>query len=144
MENNLEKIGSILIENNYKITSQRKMIINIILENQSMHLNSEEIYDKVKLLDKNIGLATVYRSLKLFCGLGILNELNFGDGSIRYDLSISGDGHNHHHLICSKCGKILEVKDDLLNEVELEIERTHKFKIENHNCKFTGICEDCI
>ena len=144
MNNVVDKIHAIIAENEYKLTTQRKIVVDIILSNEDKHFNCDEIYDEIRKIDSNIGLATIYRTLKLFVELDILTELNFGDGSIRYDIKCLSDGHNHHHLICTKCGKIIEVKDDSLEELEREIEKIYGFQVENHKCKFTGICKECI
>lgn len=145
MDQLIKDIYDVIANNNYKLTNQRKIVIDAIVKNQDEHLNCDEIYDLVKNIDSNLGLATIYRSLKLFVQLGILTELNIGDGSIRYDLvDLKANSHNHHHLICKKCGKIIEVKDDSLEAIEKEIEKVYDFKIENHKCKFMGVCKDCI
>ncbi|MEA1974108.1 MAG: Fur family transcriptional regulator [Bacillota bacterium] len=144
MSTKLDKIYTIIGKSEYKLTTQRKNIIDIILKNEDKHFNCEDIYDEIREIDSNIGLATIYRTLKIFVGLDILTELNFGDGSIRYDIKCLNDGHNHHHLVCTKCGKIIEVKDDSLEDLEREIEEIYGFQVENHKCKFTGICKDCL
>lgn len=144
MSTKLDKIYTIIGKSEYKLTAQRKNIIDIILKNEDKHFNCEDIYDEIREIDSNIGLATIYRTLKIFVGLDILTELNFGDGSIRYDIKCLNDGHNHHHLVCTKCGKIIEVKDDSLEDLEREIEEIYGFQVENHKCKFTGICKDCL
>ena len=143
MMSNIEKIYKILKDNNYKLTNQREKIINVILKHEEKHLNSEEIYDYVKKEDKSIGLATVYRTIKLFVNLDILTELNLGDESVRYDLNLDFDIHNHHHLICNSCGKVIEVKDDSLEILEKKIENEYNFQISNHKCKFLGLCKEC-
>lgn len=145
MDQLVKEIYGVIAENNYKLTNQRKLVIDVLTQNKERHMNCDEIYDIVKDIDKNLGLATIYRSLKLFVQLGILTELNIGDGSIRYDLvDLNSNTHNHHHLICKKCGKIIEVADDSLEAVENEIEKVYGFKIENHKCKFVGECKECI
>ncbi len=144
MNNVVDKIYAIIAEREYKLTTQRKIVVDIILSNEDKHFNCDEIYDEIRKIDSNIGLATIYRTLKLFVELDILTELNFGDGSIRYDIKCLDSGHNHHHLICTKCGKIIEVKDDSLEDLEREIEKIYGFQVENHKCKFTGICKECI
>jgi Fur family ferric uptake transcriptional regulator len=145
MDQLVKDIYDVISNNNYKLTNQRKIVIDAIVKNQDQHLNCDEIYDLVKNIDSNLGLATIYRSLKLFVQLGILTELNIGDGSIRYDLvDLNANSHNHHHLICKTCGKIIEVKDDSLETVEKEIEKIYDFQIENHKCKFMGTCKECI
>lgn len=145
MDQLVKDIYDVIANNNYKLTNQRKIVIDALVKHQDQHLNCDEIYDLVKNVDNNLGLATIYRSLKLFVQLGILTELNIGDGSIRYDLiDLKANSHNHHHLICKKCGKIIEVKDDSLEAVEKEIEKLYDFKIENHKCKFMGLCKVCF
>jgi len=145
MDQLVKDIYDVIANNNYKLTNQRKIVIDALVKHQDQHLNCDEIYDLVKSVDHNLGLATIYRSLKLFVQLGILTELNIGDGGIRYDLvDLKTNSHNHHHLICKKCGKIIEVRDDSLEAVEKEIEKIYDFKIENHKCKFMGLCKNCI
>jgi len=125
----------------YKLTTQRRVILDAIIENQEKHLNPEEIYDIVKIKYPEIGIATVYRTLQLLEKLNIINKLNFDDGYNRYELNKNSD--NHHHLICLKCGKVMEVKLDLLEKLENEIEEENGFKIVDHNVKFFGYCADC-
>lgn len=125
----------------YKLTTQRRAVLDVIIEKQEKHLNPEEIYDIVKKRYPEIGIATVYRTLQLLEKLNIIYRLNFDDGYNRYELNL--DSENHHHLICLKCGDIMEVKLDLLENLENEIEDENGFKIVDHNVKFFGYCIDC-
>lgn len=72
---------------------------------------SEEIYDEVKNECPEIGLATVYRTLQMLDKIGFTNKLNLDDGCVRYELNLDKDSHNHHHLICKSCGKVIEVEE---------------------------------
>ena len=132
-----------LKEKGYKLTTQRKSIIDVFLKNQSSHLSPEEIYDNVRNSYPEIGLATVYRTLQLLEQLNIVYKVNFDDGCSRYELNLDTDDHQHHHLICTKCGKVKEVKLDLLENLEAEIEKEGDFKVVNHNVKFFGYCKNC-
>ena len=105
----------------YKLTTQRRAILDVIIENQDKHLNPEEIYDIVKVKYPEIGIATVYRTLQLLEKLDIIYRLNFDDGYNRYELNYSSEIHHHHHLICLKCGKVMEVKLDLLENLEKQM-----------------------
>src|SRR5660397_83006 len=97
----------------YKITNQRKVIYDVLMKNIGEHLNPEEIYELVRKVDSDIGIATVYRTTKLFEEVGILTKILFNDGCARYDVVLTEDeSHGHHHLLCSNCGKIIEVKMD--------------------------------
>lgn len=144
MEDNFfDQLKTKLKEKGYKLTTQRRVILDVILENHGGHLSPEEIYDSVRDKYPEIGLATVYRTLQLFEQLNIIYKLNFNDGCSRYELSSSSNDHQHHHLICLNCGKVLEVELDLLENLELEIEKQKEFKVLDHNVKFFGYCKDC-
>lgn len=124
------------------MTTQRRAILDVIIENREKHLSSEEIYDLVKEKYPEIGLATVYRTLQLFDEMGIIYKLNFDDGRSRYELYHNED-HQHHHLICLKCGSVIEMEGDLLENLEEAIENTKNFQIIDHNVKFFGYCSKC-
>ncbi len=138
-----EELKAKLKEKGYKLTTQRKAIINVFLKNQSSHLSPEEIYDVVRDDYPDIGLATVYRTLQLLDQLNIIYKVNFDDGCSRYELNLDTEDHQHHHLICIGCGKVREVKIDLLDSLEAQIEKEGNFKVIDHNVKFFGYCSDC-
>jgi Fur family ferric uptake transcriptional regulator len=114
-----------------------------MIENEGKHLTAEEIYDLVKIDCPEIGLATVYRTILLLEELGILSKIDLGDNCSRYELVHEEESHQHHHLVCTECGEIIEVEDDLLDALEDNIESKHNFKIINHSLKFFGICSNC-
>lgn len=138
----LKIIEEKLKENQYKLTPQRRAILDVLLTEQSKHLSTEEIYELIKEKNPNIGLATVYRTLQLFTDYDIIKKMDFGDGCYRYELS-EEQKHQHHHLICIKCGKILEFDNDFLDELEKKIEKNNDFKIVDHIVKFLGYCSKC-
>lgn len=144
MKNIMDELKDRLKETGFKITPQRRAIIEILLKHENEHLSSEEIYDLVRVDCPEIGLATVYRTMQLLDEINVISKLNLDDGCVRYELSVDEeDCHHHHHLICSKCNKIMEVKEDLLDTIEREIQSLYKFKIIDHDVKFYGLCEDC-
>lgn len=143
MNFNMDEVKERFKREGYKLTTQRRAILDAIIENSGSHLSPEEIYEVVKLKYPEIGLATVYRTLQLFEQLDIVCKLNFDDGCNRYELNSDSNDHHHHHLICLNCGKVIEVKLDLLENLEYEIEREGKFKIVDHNVKFFGYCIEC-
>lgn len=144
MMNAMEILKERLKDTGFKITPQRRAIIEILLKNDSEHLSSEEIYDLVRVDCPEIGLSTVYRTMQLLDEIDAISKLNLDDGCIRYELNLDEeDAHHHHHLICKSCGKIIEVKEDLLDNIENEIQNLYKFNILNHDVKFYGTCDDC-
>ena len=126
MENNntMELLKEKLKATGFKITPQRRAIIEVLIENESSHMSSEEIYDKVRV--------------------NCISKLNLDDGCIRYEINVEGeDVHHHHHLICRDCGAIIEVKEDLLESIEATVENNYNFQIKDHDLKFYGLCSNC-
>lgn len=141
--NEIEKLKNNLKEKGYKLTPQRRAIVDNIIKNEGSHLTTEELYDLVKQECPEIGLATVYRTVQLLEELNVVSKLDLNDGCYRYELVHEDENHHHHHLICSNCGKVIEVQGDLLEVLEHEIESKYDFKIKNHSVKFYGICNEC-
>lgn len=135
----------ILSDNGYKTTIQRSLIYDILRENINKHLSTEEVYELIKNKNTKMGIATIYRTLQLFEEIGLVYKHNFDDGYSRYEILSpnSSEIHQHHHLLCKKCGDIIEVKEDLMNSLEEIIEKQYNFEILNHVVKFTGICSQC-
>ena len=78
------------------------------------------------LKDHNIHAdpATIFRMMNVFVEKGILKKIDFGEGKTRYELSNKGD---HHHLICTNCGRIESVEDSHMNSFEAEIKKNKGF-----------------
>lgn len=143
MDNLIDLLKERLKEQGYKLTPQRRATLNILIQNQGAHLNTEEIYDLVKEKCPEIGLATVYRTLQLLDEMSVISRLNLDDGCTRYELNTHEDDHQHHHLICQNCNAIIEVEIDLLDELERVIEKKHNFTVKDHKVKFFGLCSKC-
>ena len=139
----IESLKEKLKEKGYKLTPQRRAIVDIIVGKEGEHLTAEEIYDEVKKICPEIGLATVYRTVLLLEEIGFVFKLDLNDGCSRYELVHSEEAHRHHHLVCNNCKSVYEVKDDLLDELENNIEQTYGFKILDHSVKFYGLCAKC-
>ncbi|WP_408954696.1 Fur family transcriptional regulator [Natroniella sp. ANB-PHB2] len=137
-----QELKNILATNNYKLTSQRDLILQILADNEGEHLSAEEIYNIVKQHDAGIGLATVYRTLELFDELAIVQQLNFDDNCRRYELEGNNNDH-HHHLICVDCGAVIEFNDQILEDFEADLEKKYDFLVTEHRIKFYGYCENC-
>lgn len=130
-----------LNESNCKLTPQRLAILQVLEDSQGEHLSAEQIFIMVKSRMPGIGIATVYRTLELFASLGLLRKTSFDEGKFRYEFQ-DFDRHGHHHLICLSCGKITEIEEDLLYQLEREVEKKG-FRVVNHSLVIYGRCEAC-
>ncbi len=123
-----------------KFTSQRGLIFDVFW-NIKDHVSPEELYNAVKQNDPQVGQATVYRTLKLFCESGIARELNFGDGVARYEPAY---GQSHHdHLICTHCNRSVEVVDAKIEKLQEKLAKDHGFILTGHKLYLFGICPNC-
>lgn len=137
-------IGEKLKAGEHKLTSRRESILRVLLENKDKHLSAEEVYNLVKEKAPDVGLATVYRTLELFSEFDIIHSMDFGDGRKRYEYGDrEANGHHHHHVICLECGKIQEMGEDLLEELEMRVSRELDFEVVNHQLKIFGHCKNC-
>lgn len=143
MKSVMEEMKNLLAAKELRLTPQREAIIKILFQKKNQHLSADDIYLLTKETNPDIGIATIYRTLELFAELGIVNKMEFGDGCSRYEFNEGKEGHAHHHLICEKCGSIIEFNEDLLEELEEKIARESKFRITNHCLRFYGYCQNC-
>jgi Fur family ferric uptake transcriptional regulator len=123
-----------------KSTRQRDIILDCFLSSPQ-HLSTEELYLKLKERDPGIGFATVYRTLKLFAESGIAREIHFGDGQTRYEHLHAGE--HHDHLVCTRCGAIVEFENETIEKLQREVADQHGFTIANHKLELYGICAQC-
>ena len=140
----MDDLRARLSERQHKMTPQRQIVLQIFLDHPGEHLSAEDVHDILRTEKAELGLATVYRTLELLSDLGILQKMEFGDGCSRYEVNDTDPTrHHHHHLICTKCGKVEEFDEDLLETLEADIERKTGFRTLDHQVKFFGICKEC-
>ena len=126
-----------LEEHNLKQTKQREAILEVFLS-VTGHITGEEIYRKVREAHPGIGYTTVYRTMKLLCEAGLAHEHNF-DGTARYEIA-----HEHHdHLVCTRCGKIVEFECQKIESAQDRIAADYGFLVLRHRHELYGHCADC-
>ena len=119
---NIEQVKKIFENNNQKFTKQRQLIFTVLKNSSQKHLTPEELFSIVHQDHKQVGIATIYRTLNIFEELGIVNKQEFTDQAYTYEL-IDPESDHHDHIICTKCGKILEDESLSVDEVKKLIER---------------------
>lgn len=121
----------------FRITPQRVAIVDYIINTDS-HPSAEELYQTIKRKYPMVSLATVYKTLELLTKLGIVKELSFPDGA-RYD----ANSETHINLVCMKCGRIEDVDEKSLEELELKIAKRSKYRIVSKRFELYGYCSQC-
>ncbi|MDO9573508.1 MAG: Fur family transcriptional regulator [Candidatus Contubernalis sp.] len=128
-----------LSEQGYRLTPQRLMILSAI-ENSENHISAEEIYTQVVDKYPYINISTVYRTLELLKGLGLVTETNLGEGRVRYHPADKG---HHHHLVCQECGAIIDLDESLLASLKDTVLREYDFIADLRHLAIFGHCIKC-
>src|SRR3989339_1032456 len=98
-----------------KFTAERQAILDRVFENHK-HFEADELLVDLRLNDMKISKATIYRTLALLVKCGLLREVIFGEKHAHYEHVY---GHEHHeHLVCIKCGKIIEFSDERIEKYQ--------------------------
>jgi Fur family transcriptional regulator, ferric uptake regulator len=137
----LEKFQTILKENTLKFTKQRELVLKFLYENDG-HFTPEDIYTLLKQENPNIniGIATVYRTLTLLESSHIASSISFGIQGKKYELGLK---KHHDHLICTKCGDIIEFFDETIENRQEDIAKKFNFQMTDHTMKIIGLFEKC-
>jgi Fur family ferric uptake transcriptional regulator len=128
-----------LREKGYRLTPQREMILAAI-ENSRDHISAEEIYAQVVAKYPHVNISTVYRTLDLLNKLGMVYEIDLGEGRIRYHAE--GSGH-HHHLVCQGCGKVIDIDEATLSSLKDILYRDYDFHADLRHVGIFGLCAGC-
>ncbi len=143
MKDDLTSFKKLLARKGYKFTLGKQIVLETVL-NSKTHLNAKEIYEKAR--EKHIGLATVYRALKVFNELGIVKEINI-DGTNYYEMKIFSGKPLHIHFKCYKCNSIIDIDSQSVNfdylKLNQKIAEDNNLEIYDSNIMFIGLCSKC-
>lgn len=128
-----------LREKGYRLTPQRLMILQAI-ESSRDHISAEEIYAQVAAKYPDVNISTVYRTLELLKKLGMVYEIDLGEGRIRYHAE--GSGH-HHHLVCQTCGRVIDIDEAALSALKDVLLKDYGFRADLRHVAIFGQCGSC-
>ncbi len=135
-----EKLRQFLRTRGLRQSRPRDVVADVFLRTEK-HVSTQELFELVKKKRKNIGYATVARTLKLLAEAGLCRIVDFGDGTQRYEHEY---GHEHHdHLVCSDCGRVVEVFSRELEKAQDQLIRKHGYEQISHRLHIYGICPKC-
>ena len=129
-----------LRRNGMLYSEQRGQILDIFLKTET-HPTINDLYDLVRKKYPQIGLATVYRTMKVICNAGLARETDFGGNIRRFEHKYK---HQHHdHLVCLNCGRIIEVMSPAIEKLQENLAKKHRFKAVRHRMEIFGLCKNC-
>lgn len=124
---------------NYKQSKQRQKILKLI-QSEREHVNADQIYNKLKLEDSTIGIATVYRNLNLLCEWDLIRKITSNKDGILYD----GVTEKHYHFHCKDCNELYDVPYSYIHKLDESIAKEMGCVVDRHNLIFEGVCKNCI
>jgi Fur family ferric uptake transcriptional regulator len=122
-----------------RVTPAREAVLRAVLEADEHHFTAADIFDTVEDSPARPDRATVYRTLDLLTDLGILTPLQLDAAAVVYHRS----DHSHAHLICDRCGAVVELDRPTLDAVDRTIRRRTGFSIARPHVAMTGLCDRC-
>lgn len=128
-----------LQEKGYRLTAARQVILQTLAYSGG-HVTADELAALVHEKAPGVGRMTVYRTLDLLSGLGLIRPVYQGTGAAHYILM---DGGHHHHLVCSVCHQVIEFDDCVLGEIERLICDRYQFQMQSHLLELYGRCPNC-
>ncbi len=134
----MKETAQSLREKGLKVTPQRIAVYNMLMSSYE-HPNAEMIYKALEPTNPTMSLATVYKTLDAFKQLGLVQELNVGEPSSRYDAVVEC----HPHTVCRVCGKVADLRKQELTEVTKKLVPELDFDIECEQLILYGTCSVC-
>ncbi|MBI4302131.1 MAG: transcriptional repressor [Chloroflexi bacterium] len=122
-----------------RVTAQRTLLLELIRQWEG-HLDADELYRQAREKEPRISLSTVYRALKLFKDLGLVEERHFDEEHHHYEAKASAE---HYHLVCLSCGKVIEFKSPLIPQMKEAASRDQGFDILSAEITLAGYCPRC-
>ncbi len=136
----LEIFRRYLRERSLPVTSQREQVAEVLFA-AGGHVSVEDIEELLRKRGLHVGKATIYRTLDLLAQSGMVHERDFGEGFRRYERV---PGHPHHeHLICLRCGKVVEFSNERLEKMKELIAAEYGFQHRHHRLEIYGVCREC-
>jgi Fur family ferric uptake transcriptional regulator len=123
-----------------KVTLPRVKILHVLETSERRHLSAEDVYKELLAAGEEIGLATIYRVLTQFEAAGLVCRHHFEGGQSVFEFN---RGAHHDHLVCVRCGLVVEFVEEVIEERQRAIAAEQGFEIKDHSLIIYGICGDC-
>lgn len=135
MENNSRAQGG-----GYR-TRQRELILERLIEASERHITADELAEMLR--GEKVGRSTVYRTLERLVESGEVRRYYMPDGGACYQYAAGENCHEHHHLKCVRCGRLLHAECGFLDELAEHIMQHHRFTLDRSRTVLYGVCEQC-
>jgi Fur family ferric uptake transcriptional regulator len=125
----------------YRNGVARKAVVEL-LGRQDCCLTAQDIFDRLRAEGRQVGIASIYRVLDLLTDKGLLQRIDVGAGTARFE-PVHASGEHHHHLVCEDCGTVEAFADDELERALQKVEGRTGYSIVGHDVVLRGACRNC-
>lgn len=131
-------VTSMLRDRGFKVTPQRLAIYNVLAHTKA-HPSAEMIFNELQPVYPTMSLATVYKTIEILKEIGLLQVLNAGEDSFRYDANVEP----HSHIRCMKCGRVDDLENIDASGFIDAVSKATPYKITGQQFYFYGVCPEC-
>ena len=124
-----------------KYTGPRRDILHAALGHRD-HFEAEQLLAQLRQAGSRVAKATIYRTLPLLVDCGILKQVRFSDNQAHYEPSFGEPPHDH--MVCRRCGRIIEFASRRVEQLRARIARENNFQAQAHRFQISGLCEICV
>jgi len=135
----LEKFKEYLRSQELRLTSDRLAVVEAVFDTHD-HFAAEELY--LRLRERGVSKATVYRTLPLLVGCGLLRQVMFGDKQGHFE-HVHQEEEGHDHLICTRCSRVIEFQHPCVPRLLEAVRRRYGFRPERVVLEISGLCAEC-
>ncbi|MBI1949882.1 MAG: transcriptional repressor [Acidobacteria bacterium] len=136
----IERFAKYLSENRLKMTRERRAILADVLSVRG-HFDVDDLLARLRRSGHHVSRATLYRTLPRLVESGLIHKVEMVDGQARYELMIGR--HHHDHMVCLRCGTILEFESPEVERIQEDVCRRKKFVMTGHTHQIRGYCVSC-
>ncbi len=129
------RLEQLCIDKGLRMTEQRRIIARVLSDSPD-HPDVETVYQRASQIDPGIGLATVYRTLRLFEEASILERHDFGDGRARYE---EVPEEHHDHLIDVQTGEVIEFTNQAIEAIQRKVAEELGYRLVDHRLELYGV-----
>lgn len=122
-----------------RLTEPRRALAELVARREG-HFSAADLVADARRRRLGVGRATIFRALELFSEMGVVERLDLPSGEHAY---IPCEPAHHHHVVCSRCGRGVDVEDCGMGAVAREISRRTGYQIDEHRLELYGLCPDC-
>lgn len=134
----MDYITTLLRDKGFKVTPQRLAIYSVLINTKS-HPSAEMIFSQLQPVYPTMSLATVYKTIEILKEIGMVQVLNVGEDSFRYDANIE----NHPHIRCMACGRVDDLDGIDADGFIKEVANVTAYQVTGQQFYFFGVCPEC-